>query len=355
MNWGSNDYLGFSQRLTVRNGAFRALRRYGAGAGAARLLAGGLRIHRQVEERLARFLGTEDALLTTTGYQANAALLVALADDPDDVIILDRRAHASTYDGARLANGTLMRFGHNDVVDLDRVLARAPSARRRLVCVESVYSMDGDAAPLAAIAEVCSRHGAWLIVDEAHAVGVHGPHGRGGCAAAGVVPVARVLTGSKALGAQGGLIAGSKAMVETVVNRGRAFIFTTAPVPAVCGAVHAALGELMDHPELPVQLEAQAVALRQALAAQGWEVPAGTSPIVPLIVGSEAAAVGLSRHLRAAGHYAPAIRPPTVPEGSCRVRLNLTLSHRPADVRRLLAATAAARAVPGLIAPPVAP
>jgi 8-amino-7-oxononanoate synthase len=343
INWAGNDYLGAANRLLVKNGATRAVRRYGAGAGAARLLAGGLRCHRRVEQRLAHWLGSEDAVVTTTGFQANLAALVALGAEAEDVVILDRLCHASAYDGARLATGTLCRFAHNDPADLEKQLQRTAGARRRVVCVESVYSMDGDEAPLAAIRELCDRHGALLLVDEAHALGVLGPGGRGLCAELGVVPDLLVGTLSKSLGAQGGFIAAGSDIVELVVNRGRSFIFSTAPVPAAMGAAVAALDLLRRHPELPGELQAASIALRDALRAQGWPVPEGRSPIIPVVVGDEAAALALAAGLRRAGHFAPAIRPPTVPPGSCRLRLTVTLAHRPSDHRRLLKAMAGLR------------
>ncbi len=343
VNWASNDYLGCANRLPVKNAASRALRRFGAGAGAARLLSGGLAVHRQFEQRLARWLGTEEALLTTTGFQANLAAVVCLMADPEDVVILDRLCHASTYDGARLATGTLLRFRHNDVTDLARQLERTAGARRRVVCVESVYSMDGDAAPLAEIAALCRDQGALLVVDEAHALGVFGPGGRGLCAELGVVPDLRIGTCSKTFGSQGGFLAGDRELIELAVNRGRAFIFSTAPVPAAVGAALGALDLLTAHPQWPAELVAHAIALRTALATQGWEIPAGRSPIIPLVVGSEAAALALAARLRARGHHAPPIRPPTVPEGSCRLRLTLTLAHTEADRRHLVAALAAER------------
>ena len=343
VNWASNDYLGNANRLQVKNAASRALRRFGAGAGAARLLAGGLAVHRQLEQRLAKWLGTADALVTTTGFQANLAAVVALTSDPEDVVILDRLCHASTYDGARLATGTLLRFRHNDVADLAKQLERTAGARRRIVCVESIYSMDGDEAPLAAIAALCRERGALLVVDEAHALGVLGAGGRGLCAELGVVPDLLVGTCSKTFGSQGGFLAGDAELVELAVNRGRSFIYSTAPVPAAMGAALGALELLEKHPEWPAELVARAVALRTALRTAGWEVPEGRSPIIPLVVGAEADALALAARLRAAGHYAPAIRPPTVPEGSCRLRITLTLAHTEADRRRLAVALAALR------------
>jgi len=336
VNWASNDYLGAANRLTVKNAATRALRTYGAGAGAARLLAGGLRCHRRLEERLARWLGCEEALLTSSGYQANLATLVALVAAPEDAIIVDRACHASTYDGAKLASVPLLRFAHNDVADLARQLDRSEGARRRVVCVESVYSMDGDEAPLVAIQALCHARGALLVVDEAHAIGVLGPGGRGLCAELGVVPDLRVGTCSKSLGAQGGFVCGDRDLVELIVNRGRAFIFSTALAPSSAGAAVAVLDLLRDRPQLPAELLVAAAEVRQGLRAQGWEVPEGRSPIVPVVVGDERAALDLSAALRARGHFAPAIRPPTVPAGACRLRLTATLAHKPVDRRRLL-------------------
>jgi 8-amino-7-oxononanoate synthase len=345
VNWASNDYLGASGALTVRNGAARALRSFGAGSGAARLLAGGLAIHHRLEQALARWLGCEAVLLATTGFQANLAAVTSLVGD-GDAVVLDRLCHASLYDGARLSGARLHRFLHNDPADLARVLAGCAGARRRLVCVESVYSMDGDEAPLAQIAAVCRAHDAVLLVDEAHALGVLGPGGRGLCAELGVRPDVLVATCSKSLGAQGGITAAAAPVVELVVNRGRPFIYSTAPVPAAAGAACAALDLLRRDPGLPAALLARAAGLRQGLAAQGWSVPAGRTPIVPVLVGGEAETLALAARLRELGHYAPAIRPPTVPEGSCRLRLTVTLAHRDADVRRLLTVMAGLRPAP---------
>ncbi len=334
INWASNDYLGALSRLKVKNGAMRAIRRFGPGSGAARLL-GGLRCHRQLEERLAGFLAVEDSVVMTTGYQANLAAVTTLVGPPEDVVILDRLCHASTYDAAKLSSASLLRFRHNDCEDLERQLQRSVGARRRLVCVESIYSMDGDEAPLADIAALCERHGALLLVDEAHAIGVLGT-GRGLCAELGVR--ADLCACSKALGAQGGFIAGDRTLIELAVNRARSFLYSTAPVPAAMGAAVGMLDVLRAEPQLPTELLARCATVRAAIVAQGWHLPAGRGPIMPLVIGDEAATVALAERLRAAGHYAPAIRSPTVPVGACRIRLTLTLAHRDADVRKLLAA-----------------
>ncbi len=335
INWASNDYLGATARLPVRNEAGRMLRRYGAGAGAARLLAGGLRCHRRLEQRLANWLGCEDVLLTTTGYQANLAALVSLAGHRRDAVLLDRLCHASLYDGARLAAGGVVRFTHNDLEDLERRLRQHAGARRRIVCVESIYSMDGDQAPLVEVAGLCERHRALLLVDEAHAIGVLGEGGRGLCRELGIVPDVLVGTCSKALGGQGGFLAGLAAIIELIVNRGRSFIYSTAPAPAGIGAALGTLDLLRKRPGLPAILRRRVRWLRETLREQGWEIPDGPAAIIPVPAGSEKRAVRLAGRLRELGHYAPAIRPPTVPPGACRLRLTVTLDHRESDLRRL--------------------
>lgn len=334
VNWASNDYLGAISLRRIRNGAARVLRSEGTGAGAARLLSGGLRCHRRLEQRLAHWLGTEDCLLTSTGYQANLAAITSLVERPD-VVILDRLCHASLTDGARLSGARLERFLHNDPDDLARILANTADSRRRLVVVESVYSMDGDLAPLRAIRALCDQYNAMLLVDEAHAIGVFGPQGRGRLAVEGISADVLIGTCSKSLGAQGGFIAAQKPLIEWIVNRGRAFIFTTALAPASAGAALAVLELLSDEPNLPAQLLERAANLRQTLIAQGWNIPTGEGPIIPIIIGDESAALSLAEKLKTLGHYAPAIRPPTVPEGLCRLRLTLTLAHKACDERRL--------------------
>lgn len=341
VNWASNDYLGALGRLKVKNGAIKAIRRYGPGSGAARLL-GGLRCHRRLEERLAHFLGCEDTLITTTGYQANIAAVTTLVGPPEDAVILDRLCHASTYDAAKLSGASTLRFRHNDLEDLERQLQRSEGAPRRLVCVESVYSMDGDEAPLVDIAALCERHGALLLIDEAHALGIFGG-GRGLAAELGVRADMIVGTCSKALGAQGGFLAGDSTLIELAVNRARSFIFSTAPVPAAMGAAIGMLDCLRSEPALPEQLLARCQQVRTAIAAQGWELPAARGPIIPLIVGDEATALRVAELLREAGHHAPAIRPPTVPAGSSRIRLTITLAHTEADLRKLVAVLARLR------------
>ena len=336
VNWASNDYLGLISEITVRNRATRYLRRFGPGSGAARLLAGGLRCHHQFEQRLAHFVCQEDALITTSGYQANLAAMTSLADHRDDVLLLDRLAHASSYDGAALAKGTLARFRHNDVSDLAQQLAKYVDARRRVVVVESIYSMDGDVAPLREIADLCHQYDAWLVVDEAHALGVYGPGGRGMCAEVGITPDLIVGTSSKTLSSTGGWLAGPTEVIDHIVNHARSFIFSTAPTPASVGAALGSLDWLRKHSDAGNMLRARSHDMRSALREQGWNTSEGDSPIIPVIIGSEEAVLRLSHQLAERGHYAPPIRPPTVPADTCRLRISVTLGHREVDVRRFI-------------------
>lgn len=335
INWSSNDYLAATSRIQVKNAARAALRSWGAGAGSARLLSGGLALHRRFEQRMAHFLGTEDVLLCSTGYQANIAALVALASDSEDTIIVDRLCHASIYDGTRLANGRMLRCAHNDLADLEKKLRLCDVSRRVLVCIESVYSMDGDEAPIVEIAALCEKYNALLYVDEAHAFGIYG-NGRGLCAEHKIIPDILSATCSKSLGAQGGFIAASQNIIDLCVNRGRSFIFSTAPVPAAVGAALGMLDVIQKEKNIAAELFTRSQAMRQAITEQGWQTIPGRSPIIPIIVGNEKSALELSEQLRNAGHYAPAIRPPTVAPGQCRIRLSLTLAHKPSDMNRLL-------------------
>ena len=277
--------------------------------------------------------------LTSSGYQAQLATLTALAGR-HDTVILDRHCHACAYDGARLSGAQLQRFQHNDVSDLQRVLARSAASRRRIVVVESCYSMDGDEAPLAAIAACCRQHDAMLIIDEAHGMGVLGPGGRGGAAAAGVQPDLLLVTGGKSFGAQGGVVLGDQLLIDHIVNAGRAFIFSTAPAPAASAAWTRAVQLVQENPQWADDLRRRSQWLRRRLQQQGWQVPDGDTPIIPLIVGSDQAALDLSAALQEKGHFAPAIRPPTVPPGTSRVRLSLSRAHLKSDDERVLAALA---------------
>lgn len=323
--FASNDYLGLSAHPAVVGAAHRALDRWGAGAGASRLVTGSRPVHRELEEALARWKGTEAAVVFPTGYAANLGVLGVLGA-AGTRICSDELNHASIVDGCRLARADVAVYRHADPGHLDRILAggRAPA----VVVTDTVFSMDGDVAPLPALAEVCRRHGALLVLDEAHAV--LGPH-PGPEVTEGLL-VVRVGTLSKTLGSLGGFAAGPRPVVELLVNAARPYIFTTASPPAAAAAALAAL-EVLDGPE---------GAARCARLAElvGRVAPGHPTPIVPVVLGSERRALEASAALLEEGIWVPAIRPPTVPEGTSRLRVTLSAAHTDQEVDRLVAALA---------------
>ncbi len=341
VNFGSNDYLNLAADPRLAHAAVAALRE-GVGSGASPLICGHTLAHAELEHALAEFEGTEAALVFPSGFAANAGTIAALAG-PGDVVLADRKSHASLLDGCRLSRADFRVFGHNDVAKLDILLGKASQARRRLVVTDSLFSMDGDLAPLADLADVCRRHGAMLLVDEAHATGVFGPQGRGVAEQAGVehrVSV-RVGTLSKALGCAGGFVAGSQSLIDWLVNRARSYVFSTALPAPVAAAARAALDVVKTEPEPRRRLLARAAALRRRLMELGWNVGASDSQIIPVVVGDPARAVALSARLLGQGLFVPAVRPPTVPDGQSCLRISLTAGHDEARIERLLAAMAA--------------
>jgi len=316
---GSNDYLGLARHPRVIEAAREAAARSGAGGRASRLLRGGSPDCAAAEEALAAWLGAEAALLFPSGYQANLGLLGTLVG-PGDVVLSDRLAHASLIDAARLARARVLVHAHLDLEELARALERARGARRRLVLTEAIFSMDGDAAPLEALQELCARHDAWLVVDEAHSVGLVGPGGRGAAAELAARPdsrlAARLVTGGKALGVGGAFVVGSRALRAMLVNRARSFLFTTAVVPALAGALVAALEECAraDAGRAHVRTLARGLARR-------LERPEPAGAIVPIAVGRPERALELAQSLAARGLWVPAVRPPTVPENGSRLRV----------------------------------
>jgi 8-amino-7-oxononanoate synthase len=332
VNLCSNDYLGLAADERLRRAAADGALREGAGSGAARLVAGDLPSHRALEERLARFKHSEAALLFGSGYLANCGVLPALADR-GDAIFSDRWNHASIVDGCRLAFGETTRFPHGDLDALERLLSRT-AARRKLVAVDAVFSMDGDAAPLRELCELCERHGAMLYVDEAHATGILGPHGGGLAEALGVSHRVDALMGTlgKALGSFGAFVCGSRELREWLVSRARTFVFTTALPPAACAAALAALEVVEREPERRARLAALQERMKSGLARLGFPLPRVVAPIFPVVLGDERLALDASRRLRARGFFVRAIRPPTVPAGTSRLRVTLTAAHDEAQV-----------------------
>ncbi|MFT5048797.1 MAG: 8-amino-7-oxononanoate synthase [Chlamydiales bacterium] len=331
----SNDYLGFADHPGIVGAARAALEIHGAGGRAARLLGGGCALDAVAEQRAAEWLGSEAGLLFPTGYQANLGLITSLATR-QDVLLSDALNHASLIDAARLSRARVQVFEHNDLEHLETLLQGSSSARRRFVLTEGVFGMDGDRAPLAAMDELCRRHDAWLIVDEAHSIGVIGPAGRGACAQADLSPTesrvaARMITGGKALGASGGLVLGSRTIIEHLLNHARTFVFTTAVSPAVSGAVACSIELVAGADREREQLRALTLSL-----ANGLGLPEPESAILPFVVGPSEAALNLARSAQEAQLDVRAVRPPTVPAGTSRLRLVCHATNDEVQVARLV-------------------
>ena len=339
----SNNYLGLADHPRLRRAAADAALSLGTSAGASRLISGSMSIHAELESRLAEFKGTEAALLFGSGYLANVGAIAALAQR-GEVVFSDELNHASIIDGCRLARAETFVYRHADTEHLEWGLRRA-AGRAALIVTDGVFSMDGDIAPLPELADLAGRHGCRLLVDEAHATGCIGPGGRGSVAAAGVSDEVDVIVGTlgKALGGYGAYVCGSRELVDFLVNSARPFIFSTAPPPASVAAARAALELLADRPERVERLRANAAALREGLRSEGLEPIGSETQIVPLVIGEADDAMALCERLLAEGVFAQAIRPPTVPPGTCRLRLTTMATHRVADLRhaaRLIGETA---------------
>jgi len=337
----SNDYLGLAGHPELSRAMRAALEQLPAGSGGSRLLRGHHEIFERIEERLARFSGTESALLFGSGYAANIGLLQAIVA-PDDIIFSDERNHASLIDGIRLTKAATRIFPHQDLNALDAALQQ-PRKARALVITESVFSMDGDCTALDEVCEIADRRGAAVIVDEAHAIGLYGERGSGRVEALGVRDrvLATIHTGGKALGSGGAWIAGSRALRDVVVNRGRSFIFSTAPLPVLGAALDAGLDLVASEPQRRSEVHRKSTLLRDALAASGVQA-GGQSPIVPIVIGSNEAALAVQAELTSAGFDVRAIRPPSVAPGTARLRVTVRypisdedLSRFASDVARL--------------------
>jgi 8-amino-7-oxononanoate synthase len=353
LNFSSNDYLGLANEPALKEAAIRAVERYGAGAGASRLICGSLPPHEELEEALAAFEGTEAALSFSTGYAAAIGTICALLGKAD-VIVMDRLAHACAVDGARLCGATLRVFGHNDLNDLEAKLkwaaARVQSPRsnvqsreaRVLVVTDSVFSMDGDHAPLREMVALKEQYGAWLMVDEAHATGLYGANRRGLAEELGVSDRIEVKMGTlgKALGASGGYICGSRALIDYLINCARTFIFSTAPVPAAAAAATAGVRFVQSSAgeDRRRKLWQNVSVLSPAINHQLAPLSTVPSAIIPIMLGAESKAVEAASALRERGIFIPAIRYPTVARGKARLRLTLSAAHTDADLAQLLSA-----------------
>ena len=329
----SNNYLGLADHPRLRRAAADAALTLGTGAGASRLISGSMSIHAELESRLAEFKGAQAALLFGSGYLANSGTIAALAGR-GEVVFSDELNHASIIDGCRLASAETFVYRHADTEHLEWGL-RSAAGRAALIATDGVFSMDGDIAPLPELVELARRHRCRVLVDEAHATGCVGPGGRGSVAAAGLTDEVDVIVGTlgKALGGYGAYVCGSRDVIDFLINSARPFIFSTAPPPPVVAAAQAALEILIESPDRVEGLRQNADALREGLRAEGLE-PIGSTQIVPLVIGEADDAMALCERLLAEGVFAQAIRPPTVPAGTCRLRLTTMATHRVADLRR---------------------
>lgn len=343
VNFSSNDYLALACDPRLANAAARAAHRFGCGAGASALVTGHLPPLRALERDLAAWLGAEAALVFPSGFQANLAVLSALAGK-EDAVFSDASNHASLIDGCRLSRGRAHVYRHADLGHLEELLKQhGTAARRRVIASDSVFSMDGDLAPLAGLLDLAEAHDALLVLDEAHATGVLGEHGRGLVDGlperhAGSDRLVKMGTLSKALGCQGGYVVGSEVLIDYLVNFSRPYLFSTALAPPIAAAARRAVFLVGSEPERRVQLLALSETLRQRLREIGLQVGPSACQIVPVIVGDAGAAVELSARLEERRLLVPAIRPPSVPPGTSRLRVSLTAAHTEEDVARLVEA-----------------
>jgi 8-amino-7-oxononanoate synthase len=337
INFSSNNYLGLANHPSLCKAAKEAIDRYGCGSGASRLISGNMTLHEELESKIAELKGTEAALVFNSGFQANTGILSTLVGE-GDVVLSDALNHASIIDGCRLSRAKVVVYGHCDIDQLERSLRDAPSNARKLIVTESLFSMDGDEAPLADIVNLAEKHGAMVMVDEAHATGVYEPSGAGLVAKLGLgdrVPI-QMGTLGKALGGFGAYVAGSKALRELLINRCRSFIFTTSLPPAVMAMGMAAIDLVMREPERRQALWNNCEELRAGLKELGYSLGGSQSQILPLMVGDATACMRFSEKLLDGGIFAQGIRPPTVPAGTSRLRITLMATHRPEHIDQAL-------------------
>ncbi len=339
LNFCSNNYLGLADHPQLRLAAIRAIEAEGVGSGASRLVCGHMRAHQKLEARLAGFKGTPSALVFSTGYMANVGILASICER-GDIIFSDRLNHASIVDGSLLSQAVFKRYPHKDMATLEEWLKSAGGFRRRLIVTDSVFSMDGDIAPLDQIVELAQRYDAMVMVDEAHAFGVLGQHGKGAVEhfhLEGKVDI-QMGTLSKAAGVFGAYCCGSSELIQFLVNRARSFIYTTAMPPAIAAAATAAIDLLEREPQRRENLWKNSVYVRTELQRMGFSTLESQTPIIPLIVKDSQKAVEFSQRLLESGIFVQAIRPPTVPNNTARLRVTVMATHTKEDLDCLLGA-----------------
>lgn len=345
LNFSSNNYLGLAGHPKLVQGAIESSMRHGAGSTASRLIAGNGGIHRELEDFIARWKRTEAAVVFGSGYQANVGILSSLADE-EDLIISDRLNHASIIDGCRLSRAHVKIFPHVDMQRLEDYL-RMDGYRRKLVVTESVFSMDGDTAPLKEIDGLCRKWGAVLMVDEAHAAGVVGPEGRGAAGDQGIVPEIQMGTLGKAVGASGAYVAGTRELIDLLINKARSFIYTTAASPAVMGSALAGLKIIVSE-EGELRRETLRTNIREfhRLLREADLPVSNFGHIVPVRIGESGRTMEASARCLTDGVFAHGIRYPTVPEGTARLRFTLMSDHTPEDLLKAVSALKGALARP---------
>jgi len=339
INFAANDYLALAADPRITSAVSAALPQTGWGAGASPVVTGRGSLHAELEARIALFEGAEAALLLSSGYTANLGEITALMGR-GDILFSDAKNHASIIDGARLSKAEIVIYQHGQVDDLRSHLAAAPQKSRKLIATDSLFSMDGDLAPLAEISQLAEEFDAMLLIDEAHATGVFGKHGKGAAEYLAAEHPAHIRVGtlSKALGSCGGFVSGEQRLIDYLANRARSYVFSTAPAEAIAAAGIAALDIVRDEPERRVDLLKTAATFRARLAEQGHSTGDSESQIIPLIIGEPLQTMQFSEKLKSQGLFVPGIRPPTVVPGASRLRISLCHGHQSSDLERLLAA-----------------
>ncbi|CAG9298318.1 8-amino-7-oxononanoate synthase [Celerinatantimonas diazotrophica] len=337
LNFSSNDYLGLAHHPEVIQAYQRGASEYGVGSGSSPLITGYQRPHHQLAEQLSDWLGCEQVMLLSSGFSANQLVLKTLLAQ-GDLLLQDKLNHASLIDAGLSSAATMRRFLHNQPSAVAKFLQRA-TAENRLVVTEGVFSMDGDQAPLEAIASLCQQHNAWLMVDDAHGVGVLGEQGRGSCALAGICPEILMATFGKAFGVGGAMVGGSRELIDLFTNFGREYIYSTAMPAAQACAIQASLA-LIRQGEYQIRLTNNIQLVKSLLASTSWSLMPSSTAIQPVWVGSSKTALALSRKLREKGIWVSAIRPPSVAPGQARLRMTITAAHQERDIQRLAATLA---------------
>jgi 8-amino-7-oxononanoate synthase len=326
--FSSNNYLGLANHPGLKKASMDTALYYGTGSGGSRLISGSMEVHRTLEKELALFKGTDGALLFSSGYHANVGAISALAGE-GDLILSDEFNHASIVDGCRLSRGEVRVYKHGDMNSLKEILRRSSKFKQRLIVTDSVFSVDGDIAPLPDIVDLAEKYSALVMVDDAHGTGVLGKKGKGAIEHFGIAGKVEIQMGTlgKALGSFGAYIAGSEDLIQYLVNKTRSLLYTTALPPSVCGSALAALKILGERPELVSKLRNNANYFRKGMRDLGYPIPESGTPILPLVLRDPFVTMNMARSLFDEGVYVQGIRPPTVPEGTSRLRITLMASH----------------------------